>query len=668
MIVISDWDYAASIHRTTVLISLLWGIVLAWLIGRTVYFISKQRALAPKSAEDYTAAEWAGEFPHRPPNAFECVCTNPDPEAETAYHKLRMFHQPDMTDDPGNLVLMIDKPRVTEIASDLGPRAKITWKYNSEKMQQRFRTPVFKFGKEQLWYWGDMPSGIEDKLRGIARTFYDVGSFDPDSTTDRRLKTPKVVYEDFDEQTIRARAKDLPIDIVGIRYEDRRPRAEPAEPPFEIIMDAVRLGMTIPAPVPAVPPGTPYWEIPKPELKTEFRLPYAARDKTTYILGQSGMGKSTAMQRLIQQDIADGKGVGIIDPHGDLAEWVLNAIPRSRRDSAIYFDPIRSPIGIDFFAAKDDIERDLITDHLFTVFNRLTSETGDRTHSVLRESLQLLVRYPGAVFFDLYRLLTDERFRNHVVEVVNDPARFTFWRSVYPGLPHPSTEQPLLSRLEKFGASESLRRTVSTASKFSFYEAIRRRQIVVCNLSEAAIGEHTSWLLGALLVSQFQVAAHRQGAFPREQRLPFYLFVDEFHHFTTSAFDRIISGERKFGLCLTIANQYLDQLEPGTRSAVQSAQTRMYFRLQDDDAKRMGTTLGERYSARDLLNLDEFECVVRPGKPDNTRKVRIDLPSALQESHAEYIVERTQALFPPRKREVATPASPQPGLSGPPDD
>jgi hypothetical protein len=245
-----------------------------------------------------------------------------------------------------------------------------------------------------------------------------------------------------------------------------------------------------------------------------------------------------------------------------------------------------------------------------------------------------------------------------------------FWLQDYPSYPHPATEQPLISRLQKFHSNSALRRLAGTISNFDFHEVIRRRQILICNLSAAYLRGETKEIIGSLLVMQIHLAALRQAELPPALRTPFYLYVDEFQNFGASSFNEIITGARKFSLCLTLANQKLSDLDESTRNAVLGANFRIYFRPQDDDAKRLGSTVG-RYDASDLLNLDEFECIARPGKPSDTRKLRITIPPMPATDNSQLILERTQAIFPSHKPKVraerADRVDSEPQPSGPPE-
>jgi hypothetical protein len=303
-------------------------------------------------------------------------------------------------------------------------------------------------------------------------------------------------------------------------------------------------------------------------------------------------------------------------------------------------------VGINFFSGRDDMERDLIADNIKTIFLRLEKNSaGDRTDAILSRSLQLLSQTKNATFLDLFRLLEDDAWRRKVALQASDVRLTQFWLDTYPKYPHPYSEEPIKSRMQKFDANKALRTITGAISPLNFYEAIRQKKIVVCSLAKSMIGANTSDLLGALLVSQFELAAVRQGQLPRQDRVFFHLYVDEFQTFTTSSFNTIITEARQYGLCLTLGNQKLVDLDETTRNAVLGAGARIYFRPQDSDARRLGTTVGA-YTADDLMNLDEFDCILRPGKPVDSIKITIDQPPRHLYDNLEAIIAHTQQAYP----------------------
>jgi hypothetical protein len=372
------------------------------------------------------------------------------------------------------------------------------------------------------------------------------------------------------------------------------------------------------------------------------------------------MGKSTLMLSMIVQDILNGKGVGVIDPHADLVRRVLPYIPASRVKDTILFDAETLPIGLNFFNARTDAEKELISDDVIVLFKRLSDSWGERMDMVLRYTVRTLAEVPGATFLDIYRMLADDYFRDGVLRQVRLQPLLQFWREVYPKFPHPVTEQPILSRMGKFAVNSTLRAIVGTASSLNFFDVMQEGKILLCNLSKPAIGGDTSSILGAMLVSQFQLAAMRRGRLPPAKRRPFYLFIDEFQNFQTSAFNEIITEARKYQLCLTLANQKLEDLDQKTRGAVQGAETTIVFRPFEHEATTLAKWLPEKFGAETLKDLDQLEFVIRAGKASNTKRRYLDFPPSPPKGFGEEIMAATRAAYPlanaPELQPVATSA------------
>ncbi len=566
---------------------------------------------------------------------------------------------------------IIDKVRLVAIESDLGPEATITWKYDRARIH-KIRKPVLKPDeKPPLEFYGDLPMGITDRFEEIANHFVPAGAINP--YTDKKAKNATEVPKNFTEARLRLVAERCPITIIDLKYNDRRPK-ETVPAPAPKPEDSVLLGTASPPPDPnpkAIDEyTTPYWEYPQPKAEALAAISYADR-QTIHIMGQPDMGKSTLMRSMFRQDVASGKGVTLIDPHGDLATQALRSIPRSRWDDVIYFDPIRCPIGIDFLRYENDFERDAIADDLFAMFKHLTKGDGERMDAILKNAFPLLLRTPGATFLDLYRLVTDATYRDRVAgKVTDDELLKNFWRVQYPKFP-PIAAEPLISRMQRFQANQALRTMFGTASDLDFYDVIRQRKILICNISAEYLRGETKDIIGALLVMKLHLAALKQAGVPEHKRALHYLYVDEFHTFKSSSFHEIITGDRKFGLRPTLANQYLDQLSPENYEAIRGAGFRVYFRLQDDDAPKLGRAVGG-FAAADLLNLDKGEAILRPGKPSDTVKVKLPPPEEDHDDATEYVIARTRENFSSNNRlDEFAPPLPQdeePGPSSPPPE
>ncbi len=313
-----------------------------------------------------------------------------------------------------------------------------------------------------------------------------------------------------------------------------------------------------------------------------FLLPDDVRDRHVYVLGTTRSGKSTLLVNLIRQDIAQGKGVGFIDPHGDAAESVLRFIPEARVADTVYFEPTTYPIGLQTLSAEDETEVELLADDLLVTFRRLSQSWGERMDSIFRYAFHTLLNVPGTTFLDLYSLLTDEGFRRRIVAQLTDPILVNYWTNEYHHLPKDAAA-PITTRMTKFVLSKTLSRIFGTTDTLNLNDLMDRRGILVVNLGR--LGEDAAAILGSILVSQLQIAALRRARFPPERRVPFYLYVDEFQNFSGLSFHRILSEAGKFGLCLTLAHQGLYQLDEKTKQAIlANAGAVILFALGAEDA------------------------------------------------------------------------------------
>jgi hypothetical protein len=350
------------------------------------------------------------------------------------------------------------------------------------------------------------------------------------------------------------------------------------------------------------------------------------------------------MLNMIRQDMENGKAVGLIDPAGDLAEAAIRFVPKDRVKDTIYFNPVECPIGINFVDAKNDAERSLVADDLFVIFQRLSGGGGVRMDAILKRAIQLLVEIPGATFHDLYRIFTDDYFRDSLIRQIKDESAIQFWRDVWPKYPHPVTEEPIVTRMSKFDSQRALKIITSTTSALNFTDVLDGK-IFIANISKGLLGLDTSSILGTLLVSQFQLAAFRRANLPQRERTPFYLYIDEFQNFKTSAFNEIVIEARKYQLCLTLANQKLKDLDAETQSAIEAVATKIFFRLVDDDARKFGSAVG-RFKASDLMDLRKFNAIIRPGRAAASRRLPVERPPRTPQGFREEIIARTRAAYP----------------------
>lgn len=345
-------------------------------------------------------------------------------------------------------------------------------------------------------------------------------------------------------------------------------------------------------------------------------IPDTLRDRHVYIVGKAGSGKSTLVHNMAVQDIENGHGVAVIDPHGDLIQDLLLRIPEQRLEDVIYFDAAerQQPIALNVMSAEDEDEVSLLADDLLVMLRRLSDTWGERMEHILRHTIYTLLHAPNTTFLDIHRILQNEAFRAEVLKHVRHPLLQDFWTYEYPDL-RKDAVQPILNRMSKFLLSPTLAGILGQRdSRLSFTDILENDKIFLANLSKGKIGEDNARLVGSVLVSQMQLAVMRRAKLAKEERAPFMMFVDEFQHFTTSAFEVILSEARKYQLCLTLAHQYISQLEERTRQAIfGNVGTMIFFAISSEDANRVKGQLGQ-FGPEDVANLDPkaHEAFCRP--------------------------------------------------------
>ncbi len=336
-----------------------------------------------------------------------------------------------------------------------------------------------------------------------------------------------------------------------------------------------------------------------------------------YILGKTGMGKSTLLLTMILQDIESNQGLGVLDPHGDLAEKILSYIPKRRIQDTIYFNPQDKeyPFCLNLFEGKP---KELLASGLISVFYQLWKDSwGPRLEHFLRHTLLALLEYPSATLLSIPRLLQDEDYRRKVLAKVKDPEVRHFWEEEYSSYERRfrlEAISPILNKAGAFIANPIVRNILCQGRRgLDFSRLMNKGQILIVNLPKGTLGEDNQRLLGSLILMKLQLAALERARIPEERRRDFYLYVDEFYNFITSSFISILSEARKFRLNLILAHQYLDQLEPELKGAIfGNIGTIISFRLGAKDAKIIEEEFSEaNVKAEDLVNLPKFKVHLR---------------------------------------------------------
>lgn len=407
---------------------------------------------------------------------------------------------------------------------------------------------------------------------------------------------------------------------------------------------------------------------------TEVRLPPEVRARHAHLVGASGTGKSTALIGLILEDLGQGGGMAVIDPHGDLVEEILARYPKSREGDLILFDPLDETfrVGWNMLHARTEVEKVLLSSDLVSVFRRLSTSWGDQMTSVLGNALlAFLESRTGGTLLDLRRFLVDRDFRAEFLRTVEDSEVRYYFEREFPllrGIP----QGPILTRLDTFLRSKLVRRVVTEReNRLDFREMVDGGKVFLAKLAQGAIGEENAALLGSLLVSAFhQAALFRQGLAPEDRR-PFSLYVDECHHFATPSIAALLWGARKYRLSLTAAHQELGQLRakaPEVLSALlANAATRIVFRVSEEDGCQLERGFSY-FTAADLVNLGVGEAVCRVGRSEADFNIRTrELPrvppedaSARREQLLHLMRERFPVPLPQREEEEVRKTAPTP--------
>jgi len=358
--------------------------------------------------------------------------------------------------------------------------------------------------------------------------------------------------------------------------------------------------------------------------KTPIYLQKDDRRRHLYSIGQTGTGKSTLFKNMALQDIENGDGVAVIDPHGELVKDIIPHIPRWRAEDVIIFDPrdMERPLGLNMLEAKDPAQRDLVVQEIVGIIEKLATRLnpeaiGPMFEHYLRNALLTLIEDPESTLVDVPRLFTDQSFRKWVVSKVENPIVKQFWDQEYAqsqkGQQAADMLSYVISKLGRFISNDIIRNIIGQPqSSFDVRKIMDQKKILLVNLSKGAIGDINADLLGFVLVSKLQIAALGRTNIPEEQRNDFYLYLDEFQNFTTDTVGTILSEARKYRLNLNLAHQFIAQLSDPIREAVfGNVGTVVSYRIGVDDTELMEKQFAPVFDQYDLLNIEKAQAYVR---------------------------------------------------------
>ena len=370
--------------------------------------------------------------------------------------------------------------------------------------------------------------------------------------------------------------------------------------------------------------------------KTAIHMKREDRFRHFYVIGQTGTGKSSMLQGMIRQDLRNGDGIAVVDPHGSLIEDILPFIPRDRADDVIYFNPadMERPMGLNLLEGGTWEEKEYVALEAMNIMVKLFNEEifGPRIQDYFRNGCLTLMSDPeGGAITDIVRLFTDDDFQKLKVEHVTNPIVRSFWEHQMAKTGAREKQEMIPYFAAKFGqfVTNTMMRNIigQTKSAFNFADVMNEKKILLINLSKGSVGEINSKLLGLIVVSKLQMGALARQKLPKEDRKDFFLYIDEFQNYITDSIEVILSEARKYRLSLNMAHQYIAQLEGSDgKSKVKDAVfgnvgTIMSLKVGAQDAEYLSKEFAPVFTDQDLINIDKYKAVVKlsidtqPSKP-----------------------------------------------------
>ncbi len=350
-----------------------------------------------------------------------------------------------------------------------------------------------------------------------------------------------------------------------------------------------------------------------------FGIKMDDRRRHTYVIGKTGMGKTTLLENMVLHDIYTGKGVGVVDPHGDFAEKLIDFIPSHRINDVVYFNPsdVDYPIGFNVLEVNSQEQKYLVAAGLMGIFKKIWVDMwSSRMEYILNNTLLALLDHPNSTLLGINRMLADKKYRKQVIRSLQDPVIKSFWVSEFAGYSERyATEAvaPIQNKIGQFLSASVIRNMVAQVkSTINIREAMDTNKILIMNLSKGRIGEDNSRLLGGMLITKIQLAAMERVDTLEEDRKDFVLYVDEFQNFATPSFANILSEARKYRLSLIMAHQYVAQLDEVVRDAVfGNVGTIISFRVGAADAELLVKEFAPVFIEEDIVNLPKYHIFLK---------------------------------------------------------
>jgi hypothetical protein len=394
-----------------------------------------------------------------------------------------------------------------------------------------------------------------------------------------------------------------------------------------------------------------------------FGIKIKDRALHTYAIGKTGAGKSTLLSNLIVDDIIKGRGVAVVDPHGDLISDVMEYIPQERIDDVVYFAPADRdyPIGFNLLESVDEEYKNIVASGIVGIFKKIFGESwGPRLEYILRNVVLGLLDYPGATMLSILKVLTDTKFRRGVIDKITDPVIKDFFLNEYEKYDQKFRTEavaPIQNKVGQFLSSTVIRNIVGQeSSSINIRNIMDEKKILLIDLSIGRIGEDNSALLGSMLITKIQMAAMSRADMKKEERQPFYLYVDEFQNFATDSFAVILSEARKYGLSLMMTNQYIAQMPETVANAVfGNVGTIIAFRVGAQDADSLQREFMPVFEATDLVNQNNYNAYVKmaiDGVTSSPFSAKTILPTYEKVNFQEQIISQSRFKYARPRSEV----------------
>lgn len=399
-------------------------------------------------------------------------------------------------------------------------------------------------------------------------------------------------------------------------------------------------------------------------INHQFGMLRSDRSRHVYIIGQTGAGKSGLLELFTLSDVFHGQGYAIIDPHGDFAVDNMRFIPGGRVDDVVYFNPADTehPLGFNPLEVTNPGQKSNISSEVIGVLKRMFGESwGPRLEYILRYTILALLDRPETTMLDITRMLTDKKFREETLSYCQDTVVLQFWRVEFASWNDKFQAEavaPVLNKVGAFTANPVIRNIIGQPkSTFNIRQIMDEGKILIVNLSKGLIGEDNAGILGSFLVTKIQLAAmSRSDIVDIKDRRPFYLYVDEFQNFATDSFATILSEARKYGLNLTVANQYISQMSENVRDAVfGNVGTVICFRVSADDSPILSKQFEPNFEALDLLQMHNrnfiINMVINGEKTPAFSATTLTLPTP-QDDNTGRIIENTRTRYSRHREDI----------------